>query len=104
MLLGRKRRAIFSDLPVESDWEENLKIFEGFDLVFLEGYFLEAIPMVEVYKQGTGGPLLAGMENVFAVCSDVATGIPAPHFSRGHLEQLAFLIQSKFPLADAVKA
>ena len=92
MLLGRKRRAIFSDFPVESDWEENLKIFEGFDLVFLEGYFLKAIPMVEVYKQGAGDPLLAKMENVFAVCSDIPTGIPVPHFSQGQLEGLASLI------------
>ena len=104
MLLGRKRRAIFSDLPFESDWEENLKYFEGFDLVFLEGYFLKTVPTVEVYKQEAGDPLLAGMENVFAVCSDVTTRIPAPHFSRTQLEELAFLIQSKFFLADAVGA
>ena len=104
MLLGKKRRAIFSDLPCESDWEENLKYFEGFDLVFLEGYFLRAIPMLEVYKQGVGNPLLGGMENVFAVCSDTATGISAPHFSRGELKPLVFLIQSNFFLADTVKA
>ena len=103
MLLGRKRRAIFSDFPVESDWEENLKYFEGFDLVFLEGYFLKTVPMLEVCNQEAGDPLLAGMENVFAVCSDIPTGIPAPHFSRTQLEELAFLIQSKFSSADAVK-
>ena len=95
MLLGEKRRAIFSDLPFETNWEENLKYFEGFDLVFLEGYFLKRIPTVEVYKQELGGPLLTGMENAFAICSDTPTRIPAPHFSRGQLEQLAFLIQSK---------
>ena len=49
MLLGRKRRAIFSDLPSESDWEENLKYFEGFDVIFLEGYFLKNIPTIEVF-------------------------------------------------------
>ena len=104
MLLGRKKRAIFSDLPVESDWEENLKYFEGFDLVFLEGYFLKTIPMIEVYKREAGESLLAGMENVFAICSDTLTGIPAPHFSRSQLEQLAFLIQSKLIFVDAAKA
>ena len=72
--------------------------------MFLEGYFLKTIPMVEVYKQEAGDPLLAGMENVFAVCSDTLTGIPGPHFSRGQLEQLAFLIQSKFSLTDVLKA
>ena len=104
MLLGRKRRAIFSNLAFESDWEENLKYFEGFDLLFFEGYFLRTVPMVEVYKQEVGDPLLTEMENVFAVCSDTPTGIPAPHFSRTQLEELAFLIQSNFFLTDAVKA
>ena len=96
VLLGKKRRAIFSDLPFESDWEENLKIFEGFDLVFLEGYFLKTVPMLEVYKREGGDPLLAGMENVFAVCSDTLTGISAPHFSREELEQLSSLILGHF--------
>ena len=104
MLLGRKRRAIFSDLAQESDWEENLKHFEGFDLVFLEGYFLKTIPMLEVYQPEAGGPLLAEMENAFAVCSDTATGIPVPHFPRTRLEELAFLLQSKFYCLDPVRA
>ena len=94
MLLGRKKRAIFSDLPFESDWEENLKTFEGLDLVFLEGYFLKTTPIMEVYKRELGDPLLSGIENVFAVCSDTSTGISAPHFSRDELKQLAFLISS----------
>ena len=104
MLLGRKRRAIFSDLPLESDWEENLKIFEGFDLVLLEGYFLKTIPMVEVYKQEAGDPLLTEVENVFAVCSDTPTGIPAPHFSKGQLEKLASLIVMSLRSGEPDKA
>lgn len=95
MLLGRKKRAIFSDSPFEFDWEENLKYFEEFDLVFLEGYFLKTVPTVEVYKKELGDPLLSGMENVFAVCSDTPTGIPAPHFTRSQLEKLAVLIRSQ---------
>ena len=95
MLLGRKKRAVFSDLPFESDWEENLIYFEGFDLVFLEGYFLKTVPMVEVYKRECGNPLLSEMENVLAVCSDTPTGIAAPHFSRNRLEKLAVLISEK---------
>ncbi len=103
MLLGRKKRAVFSDLPSESDWEENLIYFEGFDLVFLEGYFLKKIPTVEVYKKELGEPLLSRMENVFAVCSDTPTGIPAPHFSRSQLEKLAVFIQSQFSVPDTVR-
>ena len=89
MLLGKNKRAIFSDLLFESDWEENLKYFEGFDLVFMEGYFLKAIPMIEVHKSESGDPLLLGMENIFAVYSDSLTEIKAPHFSRSELEKLA---------------
>ena len=92
MLLGRKKRAVFSDLPEESGWEENLAYFEGFDLVFLEGYFLKTVPAVEVYQRGSGNPLLSESENVFAVCSDTPTGIAAPHFPRNRLENLAVLI------------
>jgi len=104
MLLGRKKRAIFSDLPLESHWEENLRYFEGFDLVFLEGYFLKTIPTVEVCKKELGSPLLSGMEYIFAVCSDASTGMPAPHFPIDQLKKLAALIQSKFCLADTVRA
>ncbi|MBI3313780.1 MAG: molybdopterin-guanine dinucleotide biosynthesis protein B, partial [Candidatus Omnitrophica bacterium] len=60
MLLGKKKRAIFSDLPIESDWEENLKYFEDFDLVFMEGYFLKTVPMIEVYNSEKEKPLLMG--------------------------------------------
>ena len=104
MLLGKKRRAVFSNLPLESDWEENLKYFSDFDLVLLEDYFLKTIPMVEVYNKELGPPLLLETENVFAVCSETLTEISAPHFSRGQLEQLAFLIQSEFSFQDAMRA
>ncbi len=92
MLLGRKKRAVFSDLSEESGWEENLAYFEGFDLVFLEGYFLKTVPTVEVYKTESGNPLLSESENAFAVCSDTPSGIPAPHFARNRLENLAAAI------------
>ena len=100
MLLGRKKRAIFSDLQLDSDWEENLSYFEGFDLVFLEGYFLKTVQTLEVYHQETGAPLLTDMNNIFAVCSDTLTAISAPHFSpsTNHLEELVLLIQSKLLL------
>ena len=103
MVLGKKKRAIFSDLPLEQGWEENLKYFEGFDLVLLEGYFLKEIPMVEVYQKELGAPLLLETGNVFAVCSETPTGIPAPHFSRSRdgVRDLVFLIQSQFYLAHA---
>lgn len=104
MLLGRKKRAIFSNLPFESDWEENLSYFEGFDLVILEGYFLKTIPTVEVYKKELGEPLLSGMENAFAICSETSTAMPVPHFPIDLLEKLVVLIQSKFCLADTVRA
>ena len=103
MLLGKKRRAIFSDLSYESDWEDHLKQFNGFDLVFMEGYFMETIPLVEVYKNDLGKPLVTGMGNVFAICSDLSTDIPAPHFSRDQFAQLASLIESKFSLAESAK-
>ena len=105
MVLGKKKRAIFSDLPLDQGWEENLKYFDGFDLVLLEGYFLKEVPMLEVYQKELGQPLLLEASNIFAVCSETPTGIPAPHFSRSRngLSDLVFLIQSKFSLTHAVR-
>ena len=103
MLLGRKKRAVFSDLPEASGWKENLNYFEGFDLVFLEGYFTDEVPMLEVYKEEAGQPLLAGRKIFFAVCAEVPTRIQAPHFSFNALEELAHFIRISFLLPDAAR-
>jgi molybdopterin-guanine dinucleotide biosynthesis protein MobB len=87
MLAGRKRLALFSNLEEEVPLERLLETFHEFDLVFLEGYFQDELPKIEVYKQELGSPLLGeGTRNVFAVCSD--TSFEA-------LDRLAALIEEK---------
>src|SRR5262245_23594145 len=54
MLLGERKRAVFSDLAEPSGWEENLALFGGFDLVILEGYFNAEVPTIEVCGADTG--------------------------------------------------
>lgn len=48
ILSGRRRLAIFSNLQEEIPLNRLLTFFEDFDLVFLEGYYLEGIPRIEV--------------------------------------------------------
>ena len=48
MLAGRKRLAVFSNPAREIPWQELLSSFEGFDLVFLDGYFIDEVPKIEV--------------------------------------------------------
>jgi molybdopterin-guanine dinucleotide biosynthesis adapter protein len=101
MLLGAKKRAVFSDLPQEMSWEENLNYFEGFDLVILEGYFHETVPMIEVHKEESGMPLLAGKRNLLAVSSDVQSGSMAPHFLPDEIPQLAAFVLKQLHLEKA---
>ena len=54
VLSGRKRLALFSNLDGEIPLEALLKFFPDFDLVFLEGYFLDEIPKIEVHKEDLG--------------------------------------------------
>ncbi len=48
ILSGRKRLAIFSNLQEEIPLNRLLTFFGDFDLVFLEGYYLEGMPRIEV--------------------------------------------------------
>ena len=96
MLAGNRRLAVFSNLSEEIPLEKLLNQFEGFDLVFLEGYFFDSIPKIEIYKKDLGEPLSRGMENVFAVCSDERSGVNAPHFPIHQLFSLVSLIEEKF--------
>lgn len=51
ILSGRRRLAIFKNLPEETPLEELLCHYEGFDFVFLEGYELEGIPKIDVQNK-----------------------------------------------------
>lgn len=95
MLAGRKRLAVFSNLPAEIPVEELLLRFEGCDLVFLEGFFSNSVPKIEVWRQSLGKPLSGGMENIFALCSEDPIEINVPHFSSHELPSLADFIEKK---------
>lgn len=63
ILSGRKRLAIFSNLQEEMPLDRLLTFFKDFDVLFLEGYFLEEIPRIEVRdKQMELGPLVTFIE------------------------------------------
>ena len=69
VLSGRQQMAYFSNVMDETPLEKLLPLFEGFDLVLLEGYFLKEIPKLEIFQPEMGEPLTRGMENIFAVDS-----------------------------------
>lgn len=73
VLSGQNQRAIFSDLTEETPLETLLSFFEGYDLVLLEGYFLDSVVKVEVHREELGEPLTRNMKNVLAVLSDDST-------------------------------
>lgn len=97
MLAGRKRLAIFSDLHRELPLETLLLSFQGFDLVFLEDYFLESIPILEIHLKESGGPpLCQSMKKpIFALCSDAPAAHVFPQFSMHQLPHLAVFIEGK---------
>ena len=72
ILSGQKERAIFSDVEEETPLEKLLLFFEGYDLVLLEGYFLESVMKIEVHRAELGEPLTRNMKNVLAILSDAA--------------------------------
>ena len=55
ILAGKKRLALFSNLTEEPSLEQLLASFPDFDLIFLEGYYFDEIPKIEVYKKESGG-------------------------------------------------
>ena len=86
MLAGRKRFAMFSNLEEEMPLEKLLSFFEDFDIVFLEDYFTEDIPKIEIYKSELGEPLSRELNDVLAVCSGQSA----------EPEAVALLIEKKF--------
>ena len=53
MLSGRKRLAIFANLEEETPLQNLLVQFQEYDLVFLEGYFSDDFPKIEIHKEQT---------------------------------------------------
>ena len=96
MLAGRKGLAVFSNLEEEISIENLLVFFPNFDLIFLEGYFLDEAPKIEVYKKELGDLLLTERaRNVFAICSEEGTRRQVPHFSFTQLDLLGALIEDQ---------
>ncbi len=90
VLAGRVRLALFENLEREQPLPELLTLFRGFDLVILEGYCLEEVPKVEVFREELGDLLLTErMGNVLAICSETRSARDVPHFSKAELGQLA---------------
>lgn len=96
MLASEKRLALFQNLNEEIPIDELLVYFEGFDLIFLEGYFLEEIPKIEIYRKEAGELLLTHrVQNVLAICSDECSRRDVPCFSPTDLSLLASFIEDK---------
>ena len=94
VLAGRKLLAVFSNLRAEIPLEQILNFFQDFDLVFLEGYFLDEVPKLEVHKKELGESLLTEkVKNRFAILSNGNGGNGLPHFSFDEIEGLANFIE-----------
>ncbi len=104
ILSGRRRLAVFANLEEETPLRDLVSQFQGYDLVFLEGYFLEELPKIEIHKVGTGSVLAKGLQNVLAICSDQSdfphgqNGIP--YFSLTQLPELANLIENQLLMSQ----
>ncbi len=72
VLSGQNQLAVFSDLAEEMPLEKILSFFDGYDLVLLEGYFLESVMKIEVHRAELGEPFTRNMKNVLAVLSGAA--------------------------------
>ncbi len=75
---------MFSNVTEETPLEKLLLFFEGYDLVLLEGYFLESVMKIEVHCAELGEPLTRNMKNVLAILSGAAAN---------QVENLASLIE-----------
>jgi len=65
ILSGRRRLALFANVEQETPLQELLSYFKGYyDLVLLEGYFLEEVPKIEIYQKGISDLLSSGLKNV----------------------------------------
>ena len=96
VLAGRKRFAMFSNLHEEIPLERLLTLFGDFDLIFLEGYFNEEIPKLEVHRKELGDSLLTEKaKNRFAILSNGDAENGLPHFSFDPLNPLAAFIEEK---------
>jgi molybdopterin-guanine dinucleotide biosynthesis protein MobB len=89
VLSGQSQWAVFSDIVEETPLEKILLFFEGYDLVLLEGYFLESVMKIEVHRAEAGDPLTQEMEHVLAIVSDIVTVSPASHFTHAQVSSLA---------------
>lgn len=102
ILSGRRRLALFSNLDKEMPLEGLLNFFRDFDLVFLEGYFQDEFPKIEVHRKELGErPLTKGVQNILAVVSNEVREDEPLHFSFGQLERLALFIEEKLIRKEA---
>lgn len=95
VLSGQTQLAVFSDVVEELPLEKLLLFFEGYDLVLLEGYFLESIVKIEVHREERGEPLTQKMENVLAIVSNAVTVSSAIHFTYDQIPVLASLVEDR---------
>jgi len=93
VLSGRNQLAFFSDIAEETPLEKIILFFEGYDLVLLEGYLLEPVMKIEVYRAEAGDLLTQKMEHVLAIVSDVRTVSPASHFAPDQSASMASWIE-----------
>ena len=97
MISGKKRLAVFANLEEETALPELLRQFEDFDLVFLEGYFDDELPKIEIHRSKAGALLATGISNVIAICTDEHESRPKdssiPFFSFEEIASLALWIE-----------
>jgi len=77
---------------------ELLKEFEGIDLVLAEGFKAEAAPKIEVIRQETGPDPLEGLQERWAVVSDLPVDLGVPCFRFEEVEALAAFLAQRLGL------
>ena len=104
VLSGRKRLAVFANVEEETPLESLIPQFEGYDIVFLENYYQEDLPKIEIHSKESGDLLARELSDVIAICSDEKPEYPAPHFTTEQIELLASFIEDTFLPVPSINA
>ncbi len=87
---------IVKDVNHDHQPDELLPMFEGMDIVLVEGFKRSQLPKIEIFRPGNGKPpACKGDKNLLALVSDVRLDWGVPWFKMETTDQLAIFIINK---------
>jgi len=98
VLSSKSKLALVEDRDREMALEDIKKLFGDCDIVFVEGYKLEDLPKVEVYRSGVSDDYLfkRGIKNIVLVVADGDVKADIPTLKIDDLDKIALFIEKLF--------